>query len=165
VEFPVLFAATLRVNAVLELDPPMETDEAALARLKLDTLVENMVAELSVVVMSPPFTARSPAIVRELEPVANTSPEEAPRKPLLLNCIWVFDPVGGETNSIRSESPTPSRYQYFFDDPLTISLTSIDLNLRADGIPEFAAAIEDETVSKEPVKGPEYESTGTALTG
>ena len=85
VEFPVLLAATLRVKAVLELDPPTETDDAALARLSVDTLVENMVAELSVVVMSPPFTARSPEIVKELDPVAKVRPDVAAKAPSALN--------------------------------------------------------------------------------
>ena len=63
VELPVLLAATLNVKLVLELEPPTVNVEATFARLSEDTFVENIVAVLEVVVMSPPSTARSPAIV------------------------------------------------------------------------------------------------------
>ena len=108
VEFPVLFAATLRVNAVLELEPPTETEDAALARLSVDTLVENMVAELSVVVMSPPFTARSPEIVRELDPVAKVSPEVAANAPFALNCTCVLEPAGEPLPPVDAMVTDPS---------------------------------------------------------
>jgi hypothetical protein len=41
----------------------------------------------------------------------------------------------------------------------------MDLNLRADDIPALAAATAETTVSLDPVKGPERESTGRGLTG
>ena len=85
VEFPVLFAATFRVKAVPELEPPTVTVDATFARLSDDTLVEKMVAVLSVVVISPPFTARSPEIVRELDPVAKVRPDVAAKEPSALN--------------------------------------------------------------------------------
>jgi hypothetical protein len=94
VELPVLFAATFRVKAVLELDPPTETVDAAPARLSDDTLVGKMVAVLCVVVISPPFTARSPEIVKELDPVAKVRPDVAAKIPSALNCTCVLEPAG-----------------------------------------------------------------------
>jgi hypothetical protein len=48
----------------------------------------------AVVVISPPFTARSPEIVKELDPVAKVRPDVAAKAPSALNCTCVFDPAG-----------------------------------------------------------------------
>jgi hypothetical protein len=46
-----------------------------------------------------------------------------------------------------------------------MSLTSIDWNLIAWGISEFATSRAEATVSIDPVKGPDHASTGKGLTG
>ena len=94
VELPVRLAARFIVKLVLELAPPIEIEEATLAKLKDDTLVENIVAAFAVVVMSPPSTARSPEIVRELDPVAKVRPDVPANTPSALNCTCVLEPAG-----------------------------------------------------------------------
>lgn len=57
----------------------------------------------------------------------------------------------------------PLRYQNFLAVPATMSRTSNDWNLTADGMELFASATASTSVA--PEYGPDHESTGTGLTG
>jgi hypothetical protein len=67
------------------------------------------------------------------------------------------------TNSTKSESATPSLYQYLCETPDMINLTSIDWN-RIAGVMDVFAAV-NARASDDPVYGPDHESTGTGFTG
>ena len=86
---------------------PIVNEVAAPPIFNVVAVALKRVAVVVVVVISPPLTARSPAIVKVSVLLLYVRPASPPRLPLSLNCTCVSDPPGAAPIKVPEPSAAP----------------------------------------------------------